>query len=180
VLKRPSARRRSREEVQLNLVPLLDTMVTMIAFLLFTMSFLSIVSIESPFPVASSETTQKKLTERPLQLTVSLREGDTEIWSPFGKIENKTIPHLSEGQPDLKVIHETLHAIKQKFPAEKQVVFAPAASVNYDVMIAVMDAMRTLEPGDAPIFVKNEATGNDEALKVLFPDVIFGNLLGSS
>jgi biopolymer transport protein ExbD len=172
VLKRPSARRKTRDEIQLNLVPLLDTMVTMISFLLFTMTFLSIVSIESPFPTTSAETNQQKL--------ISLRESDTEIWSPFGKIENRTIPHLSEGLPDIKTIHETLHGIKQKFPNEKSVVFAPDASVNYDVLIAVMDSMRAVEPTDPPIFMKNATTGIDESLKVLFPDVIFGNLLGSS
>jgi hypothetical protein len=43
-----------------------------------------------------------------------------------------------------------------------------------------MDAARGLEASDPPIFVKNATTGNDEALKTLFPNVIFGNLLGES
>ena len=35
------------------------------------------------------------------------------------------------------------------------------------------------DPTDPAIFVKNKA-GLDEATKFLFPDVIFGNLLGDS
>jgi lysyl-tRNA synthetase class 2 len=64
VLKRPSSRRKSSTEgITLNLVPILDTMVTLIGFMLFTMSFLALVTIESPFPEASSKVLEQKLKE---------------------------------------------------------------------------------------------------------------------
>jgi biopolymer transport protein ExbD len=179
VLRRPSARRkREISDVQLNLVPILDAMVTLITFLLYTMSFLAIVSIESPFPEASPAINQKKLDQPPLQLTLSIREGETEIWSPFQKIEPQKFPHLEAGKPDTSSIHEALLAIKQQFPQENQVVVAPHPSLNYDALIGVMDSARTLEPTDPPIYFKNETTGMDEAAKSLFGDVVFGNLLG--
>ena len=45
---------------------------------------------------------------------------------------------------------------------------------------AILQSMRRrgIEPTDPPIFAKNAQTGLDEAVKTLFPDVIFGNLLG--
>jgi biopolymer transport protein ExbD len=179
VLKRPSSRRKGgSEQIQLNLVPILDTMVTLIGFMLFTTSFLTIVGIESPFPMASSDQIEQKLKEKPLQLTVSIREKDIEIWSPFDKIPAKTIPNLAEGQPDARAMHEALLDVKKKFPAETHVVVAPHSGANYDQLIVLMDAMRGLEPTDPPIFAKNAQTGLDEAVKTLFPDVIFGNLLG--
>ncbi len=179
MLRRPTARRKKEvAEVQLNLVPILDAMVTLISFLLFTMSFLAIVSIESPFPEASPEINQRKLDEPPLQLTLSVREGETEIWSPFQKIESRKLPHLEPGKPDTASIHEALLAIKQQFPQEKQVVLAPHPGLNYDALVGVMDAARTLEPTDPPIYFKNETTGMDEAAPTLFSDVVFGNLLG--
>ncbi len=179
MLRRPSARRkREINEVQLNLVPILDAMVTLIAFLLYTMSFLAIVSIESPFPEASPEINRKKIETPPLQLTLSVRENETEIWSPFQKIEPKKLPHLEPGKPDTGSIHEALLAIKQQFPQENQVVFAPHPGLNYDALVGVMDAARTLEATDPPIYFKNESTGMDEAAKTLFGDVVFGNLLG--
>jgi biopolymer transport protein ExbD len=181
VLKRPSSRRKSSsEQIQLNLVPILDTMVALIAFLLLTTSFLSFVSIESPFPQASSSEQQKKLKERPLQLTVSLREKETEIWSPFDKFPAKTLPNPQPGIPDIKGIHETLIGIKQKFMDETKVIIVPYSTANYDTLIAVMDAMRGLEKTDPPLFRKNPQTKVDEAVKSLFPDVIFGNLLGGT
>lgn len=182
MLKRPSSRRKSsREEINLNLVPILDTMVTLIGFLLFTTSFLSIVNIESPFPeAATSDNLEEKLKEKPLQLTVSLREAESEIWSPFERIAPKKIPHASPGQPDTKAIHEALLEVKKRFPTENKVVIVPTATTNYDTLVNVMDSLRTMEPSDPPIYFRNEKTGNDEAVKKLFPEVIFGNLLGDS
>jgi len=180
MLKRPSARRKTTREIQLNLVPILDAMVTLIGFLLFTMSFLSLVSIETPFPIASSEINQKKLKEKPLQLTVSLRENDVRIWTPFDKFEPKTIPYLEEGKPDVPGLHLALIEIKKLFPTETQIVLAPYAGTSYDILIAVMDGLRAIEKTDPPIFMDNKETGNQELVKALFPDIVFGNLLGDS
>jgi biopolymer transport protein TolR len=179
VLKRPSSRRKSNTEpIQLNLIPMLDALVTLIGFLLFTTSFLAIVHIESPFPVTSARDVEEKLKARPLQLTVTLRENEIEIWSPFDRIPAKTIPLDADGQLDFKSMHDSLITVKQQFPLETKVVIVPHAGVSYDILIAAMDGMRSLEPTDPPIFAKNESTGIDEAIKLLFPDVIFGNLLG--
>ncbi|MCM2321707.1 MAG: biopolymer transporter ExbD [Oligoflexia bacterium] len=181
MLKRPSSRRKSSSEgINLNLVPILDTMVTLIGFLLFTTSFLSIVHIESPFPISSERDMEEQLKEKPLQLTVSLHDGDTEIWSPFEKFTAKKIPHASPGQPDIKVIHESLLEVKKQFPGETKVVLVPSAGTTYDVLVSLMDSMRAVEPTDPPIYVKNAQSGNDEVVKKLFPEVIFGNLLGDS
>jgi hypothetical protein len=59
-------------------------------------------------------------------------------------------------------------------------VLVPYAGASYDTLIAVMDAVRLVEPGDSPIYAKNEKTNVDEAVKTLFPDIVFGNLLGDT
>ncbi len=181
MLKRPSSRRKGHnEQVNLNLVPILDTMVTLIGFLLFTMSFLSLVSIESPFPESSSQINEQKNKEKPLQLTLSMHEKDVSIWSPFQKVQSQTIPNTPEGAPDMKKIHDALFAIKQKFVGETKIVFAPTKGASYEVMIALMDAIRLLEPTDPPLFVPNPQTGVDTPVKQLFPEVVFGNLLSTN
>ncbi len=181
MFKRPTSRRKTvHKEVQLNLVPILDTMVTLIAFLLFTMSFLQIVSIESPFPQASAKDVEEKLKQRPLQLTLTLREGEAEIWSPFELVPARKIPDAQPGTPDLKAIHSHLLDIKRKFPTETKLVLVPTPAVNYDTLVSVMDASRLVEPGDEPIYFQNSATGVNEVAKALFPEIVFGNLLGES
>lgn len=164
----------------MNLIPIMDTMVTLIAFLLSTMAFLSIVSIESPFPESSPEQVAQKLTERPIQLTVSVNEKETEIWSPFEKFATKTIPHAPDGLPDILAIHAALFSVKQQFPSENRVIFAPFAGTSYDTLIALMDSFRVIEKTDPPLFIKNLKTQMDEPAKNLFPEVIFGNLLGDN
>lgn len=177
MLKRPSSRRRSKGEgINLNLVPILDTMVALISFLLFTTSFLAIVHIESPVPQTSAAVNEKKIQEKPLQLTVSLREKEAEIWSPFDRIPSKIIPNPTPGQPDVKTLHDSLLAIKQQFPKETQVVFVPFSGATYDVLVSVMDSMRMVEKTDTPIY-QNDDQGVSKPVKQLFPDVIFGNLL---
>ena len=181
MLTRPSSRRKSKQEgIALNLVPILDCMVTLIAFLLFTMSFMTLVHIESPIPEASSRSNEEKLKTKPLQLTLSLRENEAEIWSPFELIAAHKIPNIAPGMPDIKTIHESLIAIKLKFPTENQIVFAPFAGASYDTLISAMDTVRTLEKSDTPVFIKNAKTGLDEPQKTLFSDIVFGNLLGDS
>jgi biopolymer transport protein ExbD len=181
VFKRPSSRRNeSNKQITLNLVPVLDAMVTLIAFLLFTMSFIALVSIESPFPTVNPAEVQEKIKEKPLQLTVTLKENEAEIWSPFERIVSKKIQNITPGQPDIRGIHDALVLIKLKFPQETKVVLIPFPGATYDILISLMDSLRALEATDPPVFVKNEKTGNDAPLKTLFPEVIFGNLLGDS
>jgi biopolymer transport protein ExbD len=152
-------------------------MVTLIGFLLFTTSFLAVVSIESPLPQASPEEVIQQIKEKPLQLTVTLREKDVELWSPFQKIKPQAIAYTPDGQPDAKAIHEALLEIKKQFPQENSVVIVPRTNTLYDSLIGLMDCMRTVEPSDPSIYIKNEKTGIDEPLKTLFPKIVFGNLL---
>jgi biopolymer transport protein ExbD len=178
VLNRPSSRRKSHSEgIELNLVPILDTMVTLIGFLLFTTSFLAIVSIESPLPVASPNETLEKVKEKPLQLTIAINDQSVELYSVSDKIPRKSIPNQADGTVDLKALHEAVIEVKKQFPAEENSVLAPKSGIAYETMIAVMDGVRNLEPTDPPIYRKNPQTGVDEPAKNLFPKVVFGNLV---
>ncbi|MFL5813517.1 MAG: ExbD/TolR family protein [Bdellovibrionia bacterium] len=177
MLKRPTSRsKRDHKQIELNLVPILDTMVTLIGFLLFTTSFLSLVSIESPFPMASPSEVVEKIKEKPLQLTLTLRDNEAELWSPFEKIQSIKIPNVTPGSPDVNKIHEALVGVKQKFLDETKLVVVPEAGTNYDILISVMDSVRAVETTDTPIYRKT-AAGAEEVVKTLFPEVIFGNLL---
>jgi biopolymer transport protein ExbD len=181
VLSSPSSRRKgSPGQVTLNLVPIIDTMVTLIGFMLFTTSFFVVASIESPFPEASPRKVQERLKEKPVQLTLSIGPKESEIWSPFDRVQRKVIPNPLEGTPDTRAIHETLLQIKRQYPYETKIIIVPYAGVSYDNLIATMDAMRMMEPTDPALFRKNQTTGVDEAVKALFPEVIFGNLLGDT
>lgn len=179
MLKRPSSRRRSNSaEINLNLVPMLDALVTMISFLMYTMAFLSLTMIESPLPMVSSEQNQAQLKERPLQLTLTVNEKDVLLWSPFDQIPQMTIPNKDDNSPDYLKLHEALIGIKQKFPKENKVILVPKSSTSYDMIVQIIDAAKNIEKTDPVIVVKNEKTGVDENAKYVFEEVVFGNLLG--
>jgi len=183
MLKRPSSRRRSNHaEVTLNLVPMLDALVTMISFLMYTMAFLSLTMVESPLPMVSSEENQQQLKEPPLQLTLTMNDNDLLVWSPFDRIPQTTITNIPDKDgiptPDFLKLHETLLGIKQKFPQEAKIILVPKASTSYDLIVSVIDAAKNLDKTDPVIVVKNEKTGVEEPAKALFSEVVFGNLLG--
>ncbi len=180
MLKRPSTRSKtSKDQLILNLVPMLDALMTLIIFLLFSLSFLAIVSIESPVPVSTKAEAQKNIKKKPLQLTITVDQNLVQIWSPFGRIKTKKIAHI-DGLPDLIAVHNELIKVKEKFPNEKQIVFMPHAGTNYDTLVGLMDSMRSLETTDPPIFIKSKKSDLDIEAKYLFPNIVFGNLLGDS
>ncbi len=183
MLKRPSSRRRSNHsEVNVNLVPMLDALVTMISFLMYTMAFLSLTMVESPLPMVSSEENQQQLKEPPLQLTLTVNDNDLLIWSPFDRIPQTTIPNTTDKDgnptPDFLKLHDALLEIKKQFPNETKLVLMPKAYSSYDRIIGLIDASQHLEKTDPVIVVKNKETGVDEPAKTLFSEVVFGNLLG--
>jgi len=180
VLRRPSRRNRSggSELVELNLVPMMDAFVTLIGFLLYTMAFLSFVATDSPVPTSSPTELAEKLKTEPLQLTLSINKSETLVWSAFKKIPSTSIPHLPDGSPDTKLIHEKLIEIKAQFPQEEQIVFAPSSATSYDSLVRLFDAAKILDPTDPPIF-KAGSSGVEEPITYLFPQITFGNLLSS-
>lgn len=174
-----SAFKASREPVGINLVPMLDALVTLIAFLLFSMSFIAIVGLESLVPVVNDMPVEEQLQlkDKPVQITLTLGEREAEVWSPFDRFEAKVIPNLPDGSPDANAIHSALLSVKEIFPFERQIVFVPAPTTSYDQLVSAMDAARQLEAGDPPIYYKNPQTNVERAATELFPNIVFGNLL---
>ncbi len=176
-MKSPSSRRRSHRAGvhELNLVPIMDTMVTLIGFLLFTTSFLIFVKIESILPLAPPPDKQSPA-HKPLQLTLHLKAQGLELLSPFGGITPHTIPHQGR-VADTKSLHEAILETKKHFPQESTIIFLPEKGISYDMLIACMDAVRVFAETDTAIILPN-AQGVDETLKELFPKIVFGNLFG--
>ena len=179
MLRRPSAQRRTRpkDDIDLPLVPVMDTFVTLIAFLIGAALALNVTLIDTPVPVVSTKPPENK--DRPLALTVQITNDKLRIYSPFNRRINAEILRTEETH-DLVKFHDELLAIKQNHPLETQIIFMPDANVEYDHLVQLMDASRKIEEGDEPLYVKNQETGEDIVILKLFPDVVFGNILGGS
>lgn len=180
---RPSARRKTMSHgIELNLVPILDTLITLIAFLLFTSAFISIAFIDTPVPMLAPAAEQiKKLDEKPLQLTAHIQENQIFISDWTGSRESHKIPNVTdsstgESQYDLEKFHQTLTEIKGRHPKEVKLILKPQGGVSYESLVGVMDAARLYQKTDVPLYIKNEQ-GMDAVETKLFPEVIFGNIM---
>lgn len=177
MLNRPSARRSHLSgPLTLNLVPMLDAMVTLIAFMLYTASFIALVSIDTPVPSFAPTTL---INQEPLQLTLTISSTGVTLWSPFKRIDTYTIPNLGDGTIDLATLHAKAVSVKQRFSAETKIILVPAAGTSYDELIGVMDTIRDFEKTDPTITVKDSQSGIDQVVPRLFPEIIFGNLGGA-
>ncbi len=182
-MNRPSSRRKSKSQtIELNLVPILDALVTLVSFLLFSTAFLSIVSIDSPVPLVAPAPTQiEELKEKPLQLTATIQKEQIVVTDWTASREAHTIPSVldpktGELRYDLEKFHQILVEIKHRFPNELKVILKPEAGVAYETLVDIVDSSRSFQKTDRTLFVKDKSGVSVPETK-LFPDVIFGNIM---
>lgn len=181
---KPSSRRKSGpQEINLNLVPILDALVTLVSFLLLTTTFFAIAVIDTPTPLlAPAEEQIEKLKEKPLQLTAYVYADKIMISDWSGSRELHTIINIPDPQKngeqkyDLEKLHQIIVGIKTRHPTETKLILKPESTVNYESLVSIMDAVRMLEKTDPPLYQKNKQ-GIDEPVQKLFPEIIFGNIL---
>jgi biopolymer transport protein ExbD len=190
MLKRPSSRRRSgHEEININLVPMLDALVTMVAFLLLTSAFMSIAVIDTPAPLLAPADEQIKNIEKdkPLQLSAHIMEKQILLTDWSGSRVNVRIPSVvdtakdpkgGELRYDTEALHKALLDIKTRYPKETKLVLKPDAGVSYESLVGIIDAARAYEKTD-PVTppTKKDPQGVDVPDTRLFPEVIFGNIM---
>lgn len=182
-MNRPSARRKSKSEtIELNLVPILDALVTLVSFLLFSTAFLAIVSIDSPVPlVAPAEKQIEELKEKPLQLTATIQADKIVITDWIASRESHVIESVTDLKTgdlryDIDKYHQVLVDIKHRFPNEVKIILKPESGVSYESIVDLIDSSRTFQKTDKSLFVKDK-NGVDVPETKLFPEIIFGNIM---
>ncbi len=183
MFKRPSTRRRSEAaQIELNLIPVLDALVTIISFLLYSLTFLALVAIDTPAPLlAPAEEQIEKMKEKPLQLTAVIQDDRIVISDWSGSREAHTImsvpdPKTGEKRYDTEKFHQTLIGIKSRHLKETKLILKPESGVAYESIVDLMDSARNIEKTDTPIYKKDDK-GMDVPETKLFPEIIFGNIL---
>ncbi len=178
MLRRPSTRRRSKsqEQIELPLVPIMDAFVTLIAFLLMATSLLSVTLIDTPVPIMS--TLQDDSKEKPLTLTVKVTDDGIKLTSAFKLIPEQDFPKTGKDY-EYDKFHEALIAIKTKFPKDRKIIFMPSGTVSYNDLVQLMDASRKLKKTEPTLYVTGEG-GVQKAETDLFPEVVFGNIVSGN
>jgi len=143
------ARRRAKP-AELLLVPMIDIFTVLVTFLLMTAVFsrLTIVQLDLPSSAAANPA------EPPFRLEVIVRKEGFELTNGTTRIA--AIPKV-DGEYDLKGLSELALSLKRDHPQVDNASVLMEPEVDYDNLIAVMDAIRSTEvPAD-------EAAGSGSA-----------------
>ena len=173
--KKPSRRAQARAKLPPpDLVPIMDSVFIFIFFLLMSASFIKIFEIPSDVPFFS-DITPPENKEKPLALTIQVTDTEINILTGLPSSLLKTIRKLNQHDYDLNTLHESLLALKKKYPKESMAILEPETDLSYETIVQIMDEIRLLRKTDPEFFLKDK-TGQEKRLKTLFAEIIFGNI----
>ncbi len=175
MIKIPSSRRKKKPEEKLNLVPIMDAVFIFIFFLLMSANFVKVFEISSDVPIVSDQEPPKPKKD-PLALTLTIEDKEIVLSKGIPSRPFKKIRRLGDGKYDLETLHNTIVDLKKANLDENSIIFEPIADLTYEEIVSIMDAVRLLKNTDEAIFMKNK-DGLDEKIKLLFSQILFGNLM---
>ena len=148
-----------KEPPELDITTFLNLMVVLVPFLLITAVFSRITIMELDMPAGAAGPVDKpKVT-----IEVIIRESGLEIANGQGVVAK--IPNM-EDKYDIPKLSDYLVKIKRNYPEKTDATILIEPEIKYDLMVKVMDAVRSAELLEA---------GMKEVEKfVLFPDMSLG------
>jgi biopolymer transport protein ExbD len=154
------ARRRRPEAEEMNITAFMNLMVVLVPFLLITAVFsrLSIVELNLP-----SGTPPPPDTQQTFELEVIVRKNSIEVADRGSGVLGR-YPQRANGY-DYAALREKLKQIKAQFPDVIAATILLESDTPYDVIVQVMDTVRTFPAQQGSQFVQAE----------LFPEISIGD-----
>ncbi len=153
-------KRRQHEPAELNITSFMNLMVILVPFLLITAVFSRMAVIELNLPTAEAVTKQD---EPEFALEVIVREDVIEVGDRNAGVLKQFAK--TEDRYDLVGLTNYLKRVKGNFPDQLSATLLLESDIDYEVLVQVMDAVRTYridEPGE---FKRAE----------LFPEISIGD-----
>ena len=175
--------RRSGGTFELQLTSLIDIFTIMVFFLLkgFAAVALGLVFLDAqiPQPVAEALAKDRSKIDRDVVLTVEIQSSkNIEIQvTADGKSNQRVIIPGRNDSFDLVKFHSEMVGVKQHFPEIFRVDVNPSEKISYKEIIQIMDQVRSRTSNDPKIFITDETTKKSVETNLLFPDVVFGNVM---
>ncbi len=156
-------RRLRREPAGLDVTAFINLIVVLVLFLLSTAVFTRLSVLDLALPAQSTGALEQLSVEK-LNLEVVIRADAIEVGDRIGGLIQK-IPKAQSGQYDVTALGTLARAIKEKFPDKTDVTVLPEPNVPYDVLVQVMDALRT----------GRQVQGAKVVEVALFPEISIGD-----
>ncbi|MGI9290551.1 MAG: ExbD/TolR family protein [Gammaproteobacteria bacterium] len=153
--------RHRHEPAELNITSFMNLMVILVPFLLITAVFSRMAILELNLPTSNSGEAQE---EPEFALEVIVRKTEIQVGDRNAGVFT-IIPRNESGSEEYQVLTEKLKDVKANFPDQLGVTLLLEPQVDYEVVVKVMDAVRSYrieEPGD---FSRAE----------LFPEISIGD-----
>ncbi len=163
----------------LNLAPILDIIVAIIPLLLLSIAFVQVKMIDTSVPQVVAESIQRanEKSETTVGLKVSKKNGFVFEVVKNGKATPMTVANKGTGW-DLDGLLAAAFAIKQQNPEVFRLDMSPESDVNLDELVSVMDKLRRT-PDTQKIAFVDPASGQKVETELMFPNVLFANVIGN-
>jgi len=168
-------------DFELDLSPMLALMVCLIPIMLLSTVFVKVTVIESPLPQvvqkAIEEDRNKK--DRQVDVNVTMQNDKTLQLQVLvdGKTKKKREFKVAQNDWDFDSLRKELIGVKKAHPKVFRLSLYPGEEVPYDQIVKLMDAVRKTGDENVKLLVIDEETQEKAETDIMFPDVIFGNLL---
>lgn len=171
--------RSSDATFDLNLAPILDIIVSIVPLLLLSVAFVHVKMIDSSVPQVVAEAAQRAndKSETTVTLKVSKTKGLIFEVLKDGKKSPMDVPNKN-GAWDMDALNAVGFGIKEKNPEVFRVDLAPEADVSFNELVQVMDNLRRSPAGKKVAFT-DPANGTRMETELMFPTVLFSNVLGN-
>ena len=159
----------ARDEVEVNLIPVMNLFVTLIPFLLLAAAFMHVGVIATSLPSQTDEASDIAADLKAVTVNLLIEAENIQISASNAVIDEETLSRLSMSIPktekgyDLELLGKALHEIKLRYQNSDTVIVLPGDEIPYQDVIRVLDAARekTFNPGTT-----------DEMKIPLFPVVV--------
>lgn len=163
----------------LNLAPILDIIVSVVPLLLLSVAFIQVKMIDTSVPQVVAEAAQRanEKTETTVALKVSKTKGFTLEVTKDGKMTPTPVPNKGD-QWDLDGLQAAAFTAKAANPEVFRLDMNPEADVNLNELVTVMDKLRR-NPDSKKTNFKDPASGQSIETELMFPNVLFANVIGN-
>lgn len=160
---------RAKEQIELNLIPVLNLFVVLIPFLLLAAAVYHVRVIPTVAPFATNEPSEAESEVRAVTLSLSIAPDRLELRVSNSQEKKKALAKLGvvlekkDGKFDLEALSEALYQIKLRYEQSDTIVVMPHDETAYRDVVEILDTAReiTVEPGT-----------QEEARIPLFPVVV--------
>jgi biopolymer transport protein ExbD len=140
--------RRVREEVDVNLIPVMNLFVTLIPFLLLAAAFYHVGVIPTSLPSQTDETSDIEVDTRAVTVNLLIEPYAIRLSASNAAMDEDALAALSliiektDKGFDLDLLAKALFEIKRRYDRSDTIVVLPSDRVEYQDLVKILDAAR--------------------------------------